>query len=176
MAYQLTQLPSSMKMVSFVVNQKKILMLLQKYYTTSDQIKPYIFDYILRYTVSNSTSLGNVAFRWFTNGLMQLASGFMQLEAAGRRRCILDFHCLFEGKMLSVHWKGETFFKIVICGGTYRRMYIRKSFISETETQFLTVYLMKSILECSWNHEYFGSLAKELKRLHIKFAGDPKYS
>ena len=41
-------------------------------------------QYILRYTVRNPTSLRNVAFRWLTSEYMQLASGFMQLAAAGR--------------------------------------------------------------------------------------------
>ena len=40
-------------------------------------------QYILRYTVGNSTSLRNVAFYWLTSEYMQLASGFMQLEAVG---------------------------------------------------------------------------------------------
>ena len=33
-------------------------------------------------------------------------------------------------------------------------------------------------LECSWNHEYFESLAKSVKPkgLHVNFARDPKYS
>ena len=30
---------------------------------------------------------------------------------------------------------------------------------------------------CSWNHEYVGSLAKEVKpEWHVKFARDPEYS
>ena len=41
-------------------------------------------QYILRYTVANPTSLSNVAFHWLTSEYMQLASGFMQLAAAGR--------------------------------------------------------------------------------------------
>ena len=32
---------------------------------------------------------------------MQLASGFMQLAAVGRRRNIVHFHCLFEGKTVN---------------------------------------------------------------------------
>ena len=44
---------------------------------------------------------------------MQLASGFMQLAAAGCRHNILHFHCLFEGKMLLV----MTIFKVFIRGG-----------------------------------------------------------
>ena len=44
---------------------------------------------------------------------MQLASGFMQLAAAVRRRNIVHFNCLFEGKMLM----GITIFKIFIWGG-----------------------------------------------------------
>ena len=33
-------------------------------------------------------------------------------------------------------------------------------------------------LECSWNHEYFGSLAKKVKpeALHFNLAKDLKYS
>ena len=41
-------------------------------------------QYILRYIVANPTSLRNVAFHWLTSEYMQLASGFMQLAAAGR--------------------------------------------------------------------------------------------
>ena len=40
-------------------------------------------QYILQYTVANSTSLRNVAFHWLASECMQLASGFMQLAAAG---------------------------------------------------------------------------------------------
>ena len=61
-------------------------------------------QYILRYTVSNPTPLHNVAFHWLTSEYMQLASGFMQLAAAGRiRPNKVHFHCHFEGKMLIVH-------------------------------------------------------------------------
>ena len=35
-------------------------------------------------TVANLTSLRNFAFHWLTSQYMQLASGFMQLAAAGR--------------------------------------------------------------------------------------------
>ena len=41
-------------------------------------------QYILRYTVGNPTSLRYVAFHWLTSEYMQLASGLMQLAAAGR--------------------------------------------------------------------------------------------
>ena len=41
-------------------------------------------QYILRYTVGNPTSLRNVAFHRLTSEYMLLASGFMQLAAAGR--------------------------------------------------------------------------------------------
>ena len=41
-------------------------------------------QYILQYTVGNSTSLHNVVFHWLTTEYMQLASGFIQLAAAGR--------------------------------------------------------------------------------------------
>ena len=47
-------------------------------------------------------SLRNIAFHWLTSEYMQLASGFMQLAAAVRRRNIVHFNCLFEGKMLIV--------------------------------------------------------------------------
>ena len=57
----------------------------------------------LRYTVANSTSLRNVAFHWLTSEYMQLAGGFIQLVAAGRKRNMVHFHCIFEGKMLIVH-------------------------------------------------------------------------
>ena len=64
-------------------------------------------QYILRYTVGNSTSLRNNEFDWLTSeyNIMQLAklSGFMQLAAAVRRRNKVHFNCLFEGKMLIVH-------------------------------------------------------------------------
>ena len=38
-----------------------------------------------------------------TSKYMQLASGFMQLAAAERRRNKVHFLCLFEGNMLIVH-------------------------------------------------------------------------
>ena len=41
-------------------------------------------QYILGYTVTNQTSLHNVTFHWVTSEYMQLASGLMQLAAAGR--------------------------------------------------------------------------------------------
>ena len=41
-------------------------------------------QYFLRYTVGNPTSSRNVAFNWLTSEYMQLASGFVQLAAAGR--------------------------------------------------------------------------------------------
>ena len=66
----------------------------------SDWITSNLRQYILRYTVANLTSLRNFAFNWLTSNYMQLASGFMQLAAAGRRRNKLHFHCLFEVKML----------------------------------------------------------------------------
>ena len=43
-----------------------------------------LLQYILRYTVGKPTSLRNVAVHWLTSKYMQLASGFMQLAAAGR--------------------------------------------------------------------------------------------
>ena len=43
-----------------------------------------LWQYILRYTVANLTSLRNVAFHWLKSEYMQIASGFMQLAAAGR--------------------------------------------------------------------------------------------
>ena len=49
-------------------------------------------QYILWYTVANSTSLRNVAFHWLKSEYMQLASVFLQLTAAGRWRNILRFH------------------------------------------------------------------------------------
>ena len=61
----------------------------------------------MQYTVANPTSLCNIAFHWLTSEYMQLASGFMQLAAAGRilsyRRNKVQFCCPFEGKMLIVH-------------------------------------------------------------------------
>ena len=63
-----------------------------------------MWQYILRYTVENPTSLRNVAFHWLTSEYMQLASGFMQLAAAGRigakSTCSLSF---WRKKMLIVH-------------------------------------------------------------------------
>ena len=44
-----------------------------------------LLQYILRYTVGNPTSLRNVNFHWLTSEYLQLASGFMQLAAAGRK-------------------------------------------------------------------------------------------
>ena len=41
-------------------------------------------QYILQYTVGNTTSLRNVTFHWLTSEYMQLVGGFMQLAAAGR--------------------------------------------------------------------------------------------
>ena len=49
-------------------------------------------------TDANPTSLRNVAFHRLTSEYMQLASGFMQPAAAGRRRNKVHLHCLFEGK------------------------------------------------------------------------------
>ena len=43
---------------------------------------------ILRYTVRNLTSLRNVAFHWWASEYMQLASGSMQLAAAGLKGAI----------------------------------------------------------------------------------------
>ena len=43
-----------------------------------------LWQYILRYTVGNPTSLCNVAFHWLTSEYMQLASSFMQLAAPER--------------------------------------------------------------------------------------------
>ena len=60
-------------------------------------------QYILQYTVANPTSLRNVTFHRVTSEYMQLASGFMQLAAAGCVCNRVHFHCLFEGKMLIVH-------------------------------------------------------------------------
>ena len=55
--------------------------------------------YILRYTVANPTSLRNVAFHWLTSEYMQLASGFMQLAAAGRIGATKDiFTVVVKGK------------------------------------------------------------------------------
>ena len=48
---------------------------------------------------------------------MQLASGFMQLAAAGRRRNKVHFHCLFEGKMLIVHLNWDNHIQIFLWGG-----------------------------------------------------------
>ena len=50
---------------------------------------------ILRYTVVNPTSLRNVTFRWLTSEYMQLASGFMQLAAAGRIGATKYFFTVF---------------------------------------------------------------------------------
>ena len=57
-------------------------------------------QYILLYTVGNPTPLRNVAFHWLTSEYTQLASGFMQLAAAGRI-CVTKyiFTVFFEGKI-----------------------------------------------------------------------------
>ena len=60
-------------------------------------------QYILRYTVAHSKLLCNVAFHWLKSEYMQLASGFMQLTAAGRWRNILRFYSHSKRKMLLVH-------------------------------------------------------------------------
>ena len=61
-------------------------------------------QYILRYTVWTPTSLRKVAFHWLTSEYMQLASGFMQLAAAGRIGATkLIFIVLSQGKKLIVH-------------------------------------------------------------------------
>ena len=62
-------------------------------------------QYILQYTVANPTSLRNVAFHWLTSKYMQLASGFMQLAAAGRIGATkYTFAVFLKGiKMLIVH-------------------------------------------------------------------------
>ena len=46
-------------------------------------------------TVANSTTLRNVAFHWLKSEYMQLASGFMQLAAAGGRRYKVHFSLSF---------------------------------------------------------------------------------
>ena len=59
-----------------------------------------LWQYILRYTVGNPTSLCNVAFHWLISEYMQLASGFMQLAAAGRihRRNKVHFTVFLKGE------------------------------------------------------------------------------
>ena len=49
----------------------------------------------------------NIAFHWLTSDYIQLASGFMRLAAAGRRRNIVHFHCLFSNALESI--VGHTF-------------------------------------------------------------------
>ena len=61
-------------------------------------------QYILRYTVGNPMSLRIVAFHWLTSEYMQLASGLMQLAAAGRIGATKYIFTVFlKGKMLIVH-------------------------------------------------------------------------
>ena len=60
-------------------------------------------QYILQYTVENQTSLRNVAFHLLTSENMQLASGFMQLAAAGRICTTKKMFTVFLRKMLIVH-------------------------------------------------------------------------
>ena len=59
------------------------------------QTSDMIMSYILRFTDANQMSLRNVTLDWLTSEYMQLASGFMQPAAAGRRRnkriCPLSF-------------------------------------------------------------------------------------
>ena len=52
-------------------------------------------QYILRYTVGNPMSLHKVAFHWLASEYMQLASGFMQLAAAGRKGAIKYIFAVF---------------------------------------------------------------------------------
>ena len=54
-------------------------------------------QYILRYTVADPTSLRNVVCHWLTSEYMHLASGFMQLAAAGRRRNIVYLTVFLKG-------------------------------------------------------------------------------
>ena len=58
-------------------------------------------QYILRYTVGNQTSLRNVAFHWLTSEYMQLASGFMQLAAAGRIGATKNISLSFLGEQFN---------------------------------------------------------------------------
>ena len=67
-----------------------------------DSVK-YLRQYILQYTVGNPKSLRNIAFHWLTSEYMQLASGFMQLAAAGHIGAIKYIFSLFEGEMLIVN-------------------------------------------------------------------------
>ena len=48
-------------------------------------------------------SLRNLAFQWLKSEYMQLASGFMQLAAAGHIGARKNTFSIFEGKMLIVH-------------------------------------------------------------------------
>ena len=63
-------------------------------------------------TVYPATVLRNVSFQCLTSVFMQLASGFMQLAAAGCSRNILHFHCLFVGKYYLCIRMGITILKI----------------------------------------------------------------
>ena len=78
-----------------------------------------------RYTITNATSLRNITFNWLT-------SGFMQLAATGRRRNLLHFHSLFEGKYYLCFRVGITILKNFIWGGI---VYMFKK-------HFLSLYLM----------------------------------
>ena len=60
-------------------------------------------QYILRYTVGNPTSFRNVAFHWLTSEYMQLASGLMQLAAAGRLGAKKYIFTVFLMENLIVH-------------------------------------------------------------------------
>ena len=63
-----------------------------------------LWQNILGYTVANLTSLHNVAFHWFKSEYMQLASGFMQLAAAGPIYATKYIFAFFiEGKALIVY-------------------------------------------------------------------------
>ena len=119
-------------------------------------------QYILRYTVGNRTSLRNVAFHWLISEYMQLASGFRWTY----RRNKVHFRCLFEGKMLIVHWNGDNHIQNVhlgryIAGYTFGnhvlrlclrvavklnfRPYIRR--YTSPKENFKYSYLLNNILE-----------------------------
>ena len=59
-------------------------------------------QYILRYTVGNSTSLCNVAFHWWQVNICSWQAVLCSLGPLDVGTTVY-FHCLFEGKMVKVH-------------------------------------------------------------------------
>ena len=104
-------------------------------------------QYILRYTVENPVSLRNVAFHWLTSEYMQLASGFMQLAAAGRIGATKYIFTVFSKGKFNYALEWGWLYSIFSFGEVYRLIYVRKSRFTapltrRRKTKFLTVYQM----------------------------------